>query len=119
MRLPFKLLSTAALGTTLLFGTALGANAQSSTMPHGIAAVVNSDIVTTHDLRQRVMFMLATTGVERDEASIARVQRTALRNLVDEHLQMQESQKYEQTISDEQVNRRVGQLISRNGLDTG
>ena len=49
----------------VLSGTAL---AQS---PHGIAAVVNDDIVTSHDLRQRTLFMVATTGIKRDEESIA------------------------------------------------
>ena len=95
----------------LMTGTAF---AQTS---HGIAAVVNDDIVTSHDLRQRTLFMVATTGVKRDEQSIARAQHQALRNLVDEHIQMQESEKYEQTISDEQVNQNVSQLIGRNGLD--
>ena len=100
-----------ALATLLLSGTAL---AQS---PHGIAAVVNNDIVTTHDLRQRTLFMVATTGIKRDEESIARAQQQALRNLVDEHIQMQEAQKFEQSIDDEEVNRSVAQLIGRNGLD--
>ena len=100
-----------ALATLLLSGTAL---AQS---PHGIAAVVNNDIVTTHDLRQRTLFMVATTGIERDEKSIARAQQQALRNLVDEHIQMQEANKFDQTIADEEVNRSVARLIGRNGLE--
>ena len=91
--------------------------AHAQTAPHGIAAIVNDDIVTSHDLRQRILFIMATTGAERDERTLARIQQQALRNLVDEHLQMQESQKYEQTISDEEVNQNVGRLIGRNGLD--
>ena len=110
MRL-FKTLSIA----TALMVTAAPAYAQ--TAPHGIAAVVNSDIVTIHDLRQRVLFMMATTGAETDEASIQRLQRQALRSLVDEHLQMQEAEKYEQSISDEEVNQSVGRLLSQNGAD--
>ncbi len=82
----------------------------------GISAVVNEDIITSYDLRQRVLFILATTGVERDEESLRRVQNQALRNLIDEQLQMQESRKFDQTIRDEEVNRNVLQLISRNGL---
>lgn len=109
-----RLLKTLALATTLL-ATSAPLHAQSA--PHGIAAVVNSDIVTIHDLRQRVLFMIATTGAETDEASIQRLQRQALRNLVDEHLQLQEAETYEVTISDEEVNQRVGQLLSRNGAD--
>ncbi len=84
---------------------------------HGIAAVVNDDIVTTHDLRQRVLFMLATTGVERDEETLQRMQAQALKNLVDEKIQVQESDKYEQTISDAEIDRSVGSLLGRNGLN--
>ncbi|XPH49688.1 peptidylprolyl isomerase [Litorimonas sp. RW-G-Af-16] len=101
---------------TLTCSFAVTANAQSTT-PHGIAAVVNSDIVTTHDLRQRVLFMLATTGAPRDEASLARIQQQAIRNLVDEHLQMQEAERYDQSISDEEINQSVARLFGRNGLD--
>lgn len=100
--------------TATLCGFASAAQAQTS---HGIAAVVNDDIITTHDLRQRVLFMLATTGAERDQATINRLQRQALQNLIDEHIQLQESDKFEQNISDAEVNRSVGRLIGRNGLD--
>ncbi len=113
MTLMKTLLSSAIFAATA-FAPAISA-AQSNA--HGIAAVVNNDIVTTHDLRQRVLFMMATTGVERNEESLRRVQQQALRNLVDEHLQMQEAEKYEQTISDEEINRSVSGLIGRNGLD--
>ena len=106
-----KTLLLTASATFLITGTAF---AQTS---HGIAAVVNDDIVTTHDLRQRTLFMVATTGIERTEEAIARAQQQALRNLVDEHIQIQESDKYEQTISDEQINQNVAQLFGRNGLD--
>ncbi|WP_298918737.1 peptidylprolyl isomerase [uncultured Algimonas sp.] len=84
---------------------------------HSIAAVVNDDIITSHDLRQRVLFILATTGVERNEQTLMRVQQQALRNLIDEHLQMQEAQRFELSIDDAQVNQSVGRLIGRNGLD--
>jgi len=106
-----KTLLLSASATLLMAGTAF---AQTS---HGIAAVVNDDIVTTHDLRQRTLFMVATTGIERTEEAIARAQQQALRNLVDEHIQIQESEKYEQTISDQEINQNVAQLIGRNGLD--
>lgn len=112
MRLTLK---SALIACLLATTTPAIANAQNA--PHGIAAVVNSDIVTIHDLRQRVLFMLATTGSQTDEATLQRLQTQALRNLVDEHLQMQESTKYEQTISDEEVNQSVAQLLSRNGAD--
>jgi len=110
-----RFLKTLAIATSALLATTASVQAQDA--PHGIAAVVNSDIVTIHDLRQRVLFMMVTTGAERDEASIQRLQRQALRNLVDEHLQMQESEKYDLSISDEDVNNSVSRLLSQNGTD--
>ena len=84
---------------------------------HGISAIINDDIVTSRDLTQRVLFMMATTGAERNEETVTRMQKQALRNLVDEHIQMQESQKFDQSISDAEVNRSVANLFSRNGLE--
>ena len=110
-----KFAKTSAAGLLCLFSALSGsAYAQIS---HGIAAVVNDDIVTTHDLRQRVLFMLATTGVERNEETLQRIQAQALRNLVDEKIQIQESDKYEQTIGDREIDQSVARLIGRNGLD--
>jgi len=109
-------LATAAFIAATSLTTTASAQEQ-PTRSHGIAAVVNDDIVTTRDLEQRVLLMFATTGVERSEETIQRVQVQALRNLVDEHIQMQEAEKFNQSIADEEVNRSVARLIGRNGLD--
>lgn len=114
-----RLALTAALTLTST-GAVLAQNQEQggpSPNAHSIAAVVNSDIITSHDLRQRVLFMLATTGVDRNEETLRRIQAQALRNLVDEHLQMQEAEKFELSIDDAEVNQNVGRLIGRNGLD--
>lgn len=113
-------LSGLALATLLTSGAVAQQAGQAqgpSPTAHSIAAVVNDDIITSHDLRQRVLFILATTGVQRDEQTLLRVQRQALRNLIDEHLQMQEAEKYELSIADAEVNQSVGRMIGRNGLD--
>jgi len=49
---------------------------------HGIAAVINDDIVTNRDLTQRVLFMMATTGADRNEDTLKRIQRQANLNKV-------------------------------------
>jgi len=65
-----KTLLLSASATLLMAGTAF---AQTS---HGIAAVVNDDIVTTHDLRQRTLFMVATTGIERNLRNMSKQSQT-------------------------------------------
>ncbi len=108
-----KLLKLITLTLMAQFAFFAPVQAQSS---HGIAAVVNDDVITTYDLRQRSLFMMATQGIEPTDESKRRILAQAMRNLVDEKLQIQESKKYEQTISTEAVNNGVRNLISRNGI---
>ena len=84
--------------------------------PHGIAATVNEDIITTYDLRQRVLFNLMASGAKPDEATLQRMQVQALRSLVDEHIQMQEAAKFDMTISDAEVERSVERLARGNQM---
>ncbi len=112
-----KTFKSLVMAGSALFGLVLATPTALAQSSHGIAAVVNDDIITSHDLRQRVRFIVATTGVERTEESLQRVQAQALRNLVNEKIQIQESQKYDQEISDDEINRSVSRLIGRNGLD--
>lgn len=88
-----------------------------SASAQGIAAIVNNDIITTYDLQQRVKYMLVTTGAEPTEASILRIQRQAMNNLINERLQIQELSKFDSTVDDGEVNNRVAQLFQRNNID--
>jgi len=108
-----KFLKALALGMMMPFAFAFPTQAQTA---HGIAAVVNDDVITTFDLRQRSLFMMATQGIEPTEEAKRQILAQAMRNLVDEKLQLQESKKYDQTISQEAVNDGVRNLISRNGI---
>jgi peptidyl-prolyl cis-trans isomerase SurA len=70
------------------------------TMNEGIAAVVNDEIISTYDLRQRMLLVMVTSGVQPTPQNIAAIQQEALRNLVDEHLQMQEIKRIEEKQKD-------------------
>ncbi|MBL4870190.1 MAG: peptidylprolyl isomerase [Robiginitomaculum sp.] len=99
-----------------LLSSALMPTITAAQISHGIAAVVNDDVITSLDLRQRALFMMATQGVEPTEESQKRILAQAMKNLVDEKLQLQESKKYDQTISNEAVEQGIETLITRNGL---
>jgi len=55
-----------------------------------VAAIVNDEVISTYDLRQRMLLLMVTSGVQPTEQNVAEVQREAMRSLVDEHLEMQE-----------------------------
>ena len=59
-------------------------------LSEGVAAVVNDDVITTYDLRERVLLILVTNGVQPTEANLREIEREALRTLVDEKLEAQE-----------------------------
>lgn len=98
---------------SLSLGAHVSAQAQTA---HGIAAVVNDGVITSYDVRQRALFMMATQGIKPTEETQKRAWLQATRALIDEKLQIQESEKYEQNISDAAVNHGVQELISRNGI---
>jgi peptidyl-prolyl cis-trans isomerase SurA len=66
------------------------APAKKPKLSEGVAAVVNDDIISTYDLRQRVLLFLVTNGIQPTEQNLREVEREALRILVDERLEMQE-----------------------------
>ncbi len=86
----------------------------------GVAALVNDDVVSTYDLRQRVLLYLVTTGTRPTQENMPQIQSEALRSLVDEHLELQElrrmekAQKFDIVADDEEVNKSLLQLVSEN-----
>lgn len=112
------------LSKTLLCGaaflsvmtTSIGAQSALAQTAHGIAAVVNDGVITTYDVRQRTLFMMATQGIPSNEETQKRVWAQATRALIDEKLQLQEAKKYELEVSDAAINHGVQELISSNGI---
>ena len=65
-----------------------------------VAAVVNDEVISTYDLRQRMLLLMVTSGVQPTEQNVAEVQREAMRSLIDEHLEMQEIKHVEEKQKD-------------------
>jgi peptidyl-prolyl cis-trans isomerase SurA len=63
---------------------------QRGQLGESIAAVVNDEVISSYDLRQRMLLLMVTSGVQPTDQNIAEIQKEALRTLVDEHLEMQE-----------------------------
>jgi peptidyl-prolyl cis-trans isomerase SurA len=86
----------------------------------GVAALVNDDVISTYDLRQRALLLIVTSGVPATADNLPQIQEEALRSLVDEHLELQELRKLEKeqkfTIiaDDDEVNGALAQLAKDN-----
>jgi peptidyl-prolyl cis-trans isomerase SurA len=87
-----------------------------------VAATVNDEVITTYDLRQRMLLLIVTSGVQPNEQNLPELQREALRGLVDERLEMQEirriqtKQKMKLEPSDKEVDEELADLARGNNM---
>ena len=65
-------------------------------MSESVAVVINDEIISTYDLRQRIRLLIVSTGVQPTEQNLPQIEREAMRALVDERLQSQELHKVEE-----------------------
>lgn len=118
--------SLAACSAAALMAFAGAADAQTAagtpTVREGVAAVVNDEIISTYDLRQRTLLLIVTSGVQVTEATFPQVEQEALRQLVDERLQMQEVHRIEARTkvslepTAQELTQQVERLAQQNGL---
>lgn len=109
-----KHVSAAAAFLAALGGLSTPAMAQ---FAEGVAAIVNDEIISTFDVRQRANLLLVSAGIQSTADMQQRARSQALRDLVDEHLQLQEAAKYDISISADQVDRRLADIARQNQTD--
>lgn len=81
----------------------------------GIAAIVNEDIITTFDVRQRAMLLLASSELEPTRENQQRAQVQALRDLIDETLQLQEAARFDVEVTEQQIDEDIAELAAQAG----
>jgi peptidyl-prolyl cis-trans isomerase SurA len=101
--------------TAALAGAASPAMGQAS---EGVAAVVNDRPISTYDVRQRANLLIMSAGIENpNEEMQQRARQQALRDLIDEVLQMQEAARFEVSVSNEDIDRRLADIARQNETD--
>ncbi|MDX2236337.1 MAG: peptidylprolyl isomerase [Hyphomonadaceae bacterium] len=93
---------------------ALSATPAAAQMSEAVSAIVNDDVISTYDVRQRATLILISSGIDPTPEAQQRAAAQALRDLVDERLQMQEAEHYEITVEDEQVNDQLAAIARQN-----
>ncbi len=112
MKRTLAAVSAAAIAGALLLAAPAGAQ-----MAEGVAAIVNDKVISTYDVRQRATLLLASSGIQPSQETQQRAAQQALRDLVDEELQMQEAAHYEINISDEQIAGTLNQIAQQNNTN--
>ncbi|MBB42883.1 MAG: hypothetical protein CMM44_03860 [Rhodospirillaceae bacterium] len=84
-----------------------------------IAAVVNSDIITVHDVNERMRIIFTSAKFKPTKSMVKQVGRRVLKVLIDEKLQKQEAKKRNISISKKDFSRAISELEKNNSLRPG
>ena len=98
--------------------------APAAQMSEGVAAIVNDDIISTYDMRQRMKLLVMTSGMQPTEQNLPQIEQEALRTLIDEHLENQEIERVakkqkERTFiaDDKEVDDEISDIAKQNKLN--
>jgi peptidyl-prolyl cis-trans isomerase SurA len=109
----FKQACAAVALAAALAGTAAPAAAQ---LAEGVAAIVNDAVISTYDVRVRANMLLVSAGIQSTPEMLERARAQAIQDLVDERLQLQESARFEVTVTPEQVDSRINDIAQSNEM---
>lgn len=111
-----------AAGTAM--AAALAAPSFAQTVREGAVAVVNDEVISTYDLRQRMLLMIGRSGIRPTAENQAELQEQALQGLIDDRLKLQELARLEKDrkaqgkiiVQDDEVDNEISQMAQRNKL---
>ena len=99
-----------------LVGLAASGRAQEA---QRIAAVVNDRIISTYDLAERITVVVRSSGLQDSPEARERLRVQVLRSLIDEQLQVQEAQRLEMVVTEEDRAGSLRFLEGQNNIPDG
>jgi len=107
---PVKTLALAIFASLLMISAGFAESVKT------IVATVNDDVISSHDIDQRLRLATMTSQGQIPEEMLARIRSQILRNLIDEKLRLQEIERMEVPAEDEEIQAEIEQLASQNGM---
>jgi peptidyl-prolyl cis-trans isomerase SurA len=83
---------------------------------NGVAAIVNDQIVSEYDLRQRLALVISTSGMPQTGATLKKMRPQVLDQLKTEKLELEEAQRKNITVSPTEVDKEIDGIIKDNHL---
>lgn len=92
------------------------ASAPDFELGEGVLLTVNDQLITSYDLRQRMLLLIWESQVQPTAESLPAIQQEALRRLIDQRLKAQELARYEVNVSDAMVDAEVARTAAQVGV---
>jgi peptidyl-prolyl cis-trans isomerase SurA len=104
--------AAAVLGTA----AAAGSGQAYAQLAESVAVIVNDDVISSYDVRQRAQLLLLSAGMQSTPDLQQRAAVQATRDLIDERLQMQEARHFDLTVTPAEIDNRVNSIAQSNHL---
>lgn len=84
----------------------------------GVAAIVNDELITYTDVRQRARMLLLSLGGQQPTAEqVQQITSQALEQLIDEKLQLQKAAEYDVEVSDSDIAASIDQIAAQSNIN--
>ena len=108
-----KILISCLLILTLVFSTN---NLSMSQDIQAISAIVNDEVISRYDVQQRIKLIIVTSGIQPTQENVSRLEKQAIRALVNEKIQLQEAIKLDVPTSSEEIDLMLRRIASGNEM---
>ncbi len=81
-----------------------------------VIALVNDDVITTFDLKQRLRLMHLSSGGQLQAAQLPQLRQQALQELINDKLKKKELDKFEVKVGDQEIESELRQISAQAGL---
>ncbi|WOI52732.1 peptidylprolyl isomerase [Parvularcula sp. LCG005] len=99
----------------LLCAVAAPMTAAAQQVGERVAAVVNDDPISTFDIEQRMRLMIATQGLQVPDEALPQLRRQILQELVEEQLKLQEAERFDLVITDDELQEDLARIAASGG----
>ncbi len=87
-----------------------------SQLGEGILVSVNDDMITSYDLKQRMLLLIVTSGVQVTQDNYAAFQQQALNSLIDETLENQEMAHWKVKVDDKEIDSEIDRMAQQSNM---
>lgn len=99
--------------------TALFLNTTVNARSFDIVAVVNDNVITNHQMQERITIILGSAGIKDTSATRASVALQTIETLIDERLQKQEAERLKISLTQEEISKAIASIEAQNKLQPG
>lgn len=110
-----KILISCLIILTLVFSTN---NSSMSQDIQAISAIVNDEVISRYDVQQRIKLIIVTSGIQPTQENVSRLEKQAIRALVNEKIQLQEAIKLDVPTSSEEIDLMLRRIASGNEMSS-